>query len=140
MSFSRIRLPWGAHFSSDAYVCVPNDNPDLMRVSLEADEWPPPILKNAHIIAATTAIKNALEHMSATGVRYRKCSMSKSSQFLEMFPTVTDELPNYWHLVIYGIPLVDDLGIEGNNQLVVSDRVAAYLRLLNIEDLEVSPA
>ncbi len=140
MNYFRAILPYGGAFSDDAVLPRKRNEYDAdARIHFSMDEWPEEAFETAGIYAVSEAIRSTLESIGATGVSFAPCLVTKSSQFLEIFPELTSPLPVYFWMVVCGRSGTDDFGLDSLNKLTISERIATVFRNLDIQDLDLVP-
>lgn len=137
MNHFRLIFPYGGSFSSDTVLTCSNPTGPPVQIHFSVDEWPPEIMETGGVYACTDSFAASLSMIEPAGVIFGPCEVSKSSQFMELHPKLTDPIPKYSQMIFNGTARKDDFGIEGNNKLIVSERVARFLKARGIEDLDI---
>jgi hypothetical protein len=84
------------------------------------------LLKSFPCFIATDGVRNTLVALKATGVEFDDVEITTSEQFQDVQPDC--QLPEFVWLRITGKPGRDDLGVNSDARLVVSERVMNALQ------------
>lgn len=123
----------GNIFGPGSDVDVSVHPPRVSRLDYEFDGWPDDDLITSfpcYIVSAR--LKDALASLKPTGCEFATAGVSKSEQFMELYPN--RELPEFTWLKVKGRAGADDFGISGDYRLVVSERVMRCLRKFNMNN------
>ena len=114
------------------------DRVAVSHLHYEFDGWYGDELITSHpAFAATTTLADAFARAGLTGFRTRAMEATRSDTFDELYPG--RELPPFTELVIDGTAGVDDLAIDGDDELVLSQRALDIVNATGPLDTEVVP-
>ena len=96
--------------------------PIISKLHYHFDGWlGDELLERFPCFIVTENLRQIIEKATATGCTFDNVEITKSEQFLQLFPGV--ELPVFYWLQITGTAGIDDIGFSDDYRIVVSDRV-----------------
>ena len=96
--------------------------PIISKLHYHFDGWlGDELLENFPCFIVTENLRQIIEKATATGCTFDNVEITKSEQFLQLFPGV--ELPVFYWLQITGTAGIDDIGFADDYRIAVSDRV-----------------
>lgn len=123
----------------------------LGRNTVRVRETHPPVVTQLHVefegwsgddllevfpcLFATERLERLLRDHAFSGFERKPIETTTSYEFRELYPNVT--LPNFVWLRIVGRAGVDEIGVDPEARLVVSNDVLRVLRTLRLENCEV---
>jgi hypothetical protein len=121
------------------------------RTVMDTGSWPPKVsqleyqfegwlgdelLETLPCFICTCTLADALSAGKFSGVSFKSAVISKSENFLELYPDKI--LPDFYWLQVNGVAGVDDFGMTENNGLVVSETAMTILKNFNINYADIS--
>jgi hypothetical protein len=138
MPFYIVRPEVPGGLGEDTEMDHSGDRVRVTHLDYEFEGWLGDELITAHpAFAATATLADAFVAAGLTGFRTRGMQVTRSEDFEESFPG--RELPPFTELVIDGTVGVDDLAINDDSDLVLSQRALDILNTTNPVDTEVVP-
>ena len=111
--------------------------PCVQRFHYQFDGWlGDPLLETVALFIVTTALKEKIETIQATGVIFGAVEVSKSGEFEEMFPHCN--LPQFAWLQVCGNAGHEDFGLSSECRLVVSQRILDLLQAEGLQHCDIS--
>lgn len=111
--------------------------PIVTKLHYQFDGWlGDDLLESFPVYIATEHLAEQLRTLRPTGVRFAPVEVSTSEQFRDLYPDL--KLPPFVWLKIDGKAGMDDFGISGNHELIVSERVMLLLRSFNIAHCDIT--
>ena len=112
--------------------------PVVKDLNYELDGWlGDAILESFPSFIVTEKAKDELLKIGVTGVEFKDVKITTSIIFNEMYPNV--RLPVFLWMLPTGKAGIDDVSVEVDGRLVVSQRVLDSLAALNLENADVYP-
>tara|TARA_R110002094_G_scaffold117289_5_gene112950 strand:+ start:1305 stop:1730 length:426 start_codon:yes stop_codon:yes gene_type:complete len=125
---------WGDETVADVSVHPPR----VQRLHYQFDGWlGDALLESFPCYIVSNELGASLLASGLTGFQLEDCTVSKSSQFDELYPG--RQLPVFKWLRVSGTPGQDDFGISSDNELVVSMAAKSVLEEHQVEHCEVAP-
>lgn len=110
--------------------------PRVDRLNYELDNWlGDDLFQSFPCFVATKRLRQKLENLKATGVRFDNLELTLSDNFKALRPNATS--PECAWLKVVGKASEDDFGLSPDFRLVVSERILSVLKSFQLENCEV---
>jgi hypothetical protein len=138
MAFYVVRPEVPGQLGDETVLHRSGDRLQVARLEYVFDGWLGDELITSHpAFAATRALADKLIASRLTGFEMRAMEVSRSDEFRELYPS--RQLPEFVEIVVTGTAGTDDMGIDAENDLVVSQQALDVITATRPLDLIVMP-
>ncbi|RMO74291.1 MULTISPECIES: hypothetical protein [Pseudomonas syringae group] len=137
MNYYHIEPEVAGSLGAQAVIDTESWPPKVSRLEYQFDGWlGDELLEMFPCFICTTALAGALSDGKLSGVAFESVVISKSENFLELYPDTA--LPEFYWLQVRGLAGADDFGVDKNNRLVVSHTALTILKNFNVNHAEIN--
>lgn len=110
--------------------------PRVSYLNFELDNWfGDDLFQSFPCFVVTNRLRQEIESIKATGVKFGKLELTLSDNFKALYPTKS--VPDCSWLIIAGKAGKDDFGLSSDYRLVVSERIFAVLKGFQLNNCDV---